>query len=354
MRPQQQDFPSSPSVLTVYHYDAAGQDREVELTPELIESADEKSLLWIDIVARSENEIHRAGKILGLGAESLRELLDAEIPPGPHLDNYGNYFQFNLIASPGAAARDGDDVSPVDSEEENKPRKWERSRLDFVIGKRWLLTVHDEDLKFLRSFREQDKAETEIGGLSPQALAASLLDWHLETFFEEVARIELHVDRLDERILGEPPSGSLLGRMAAVRRRISRLRRILVVQRPVFYGLGRPDLTKVAEGEAASHYEMLASRFERAVDEVERTRDLVVGSFELFTSRTSQETNDLVRSLTFFTVIIGGVAAIAGLFGMNFDPPFFRTGSAGFFAVTGGLLFVATVAWAWAKHKHWV
>ena len=87
---------------------------------------------------------------------------------------------------------------------------------------------------------------------------------------------------------------------------------------------------------------------------MERTRELILGSFDLFTSRTSQQTNDLVKALTFFTVIIGSVAAVAGLFGMNFDPPFFRTGSAGFFAVTGGLLLVALAGWAWAKHKHWV
>jgi magnesium transporter len=337
----------------VYLYDAEGHDREVGLTEGLLQSIGDRSLVWIDISARTEEEIRRVAEVLSLEAGSLDDLLEPK--PKPRLDNYGSYFQFSLVPPPSAAVRELDDGSaPAENGEDAKTQTSEQSRIDFVVGERWLLTVHDEELSYLQGFRGQDKAETDIGALSPQALAASLLDWHLEAYFEEVARIELIVDRLDQYILAEPSSKSLLTRMAAVRRRISRVRKILVVQRPVFYGLSRPDVTKVAESTASSHYELLMSRFERAVDEVERTGELILGSFDLFTSRISQQTNDLVKTLTFFTVIIGCVAAVAGLFGMTFDPPFFRTGTAGFFAVTGGLLIVALAGWAWAKHKDWV
>ena len=105
---------------------------------------------------------------------------------------------------------------------------------------------------------------------------------------------------------------------------------------------------------APDHFQALASRFERAVDEVEHTRDLVVGSFELFTSRSAQQTNDLVKALTFFTVIIGITAAVAGLFGMNFDPPFFQSGATGFFAVTGGLAILAIGAWVLGRRRGWI
>jgi LPXTG-motif cell wall-anchored protein len=101
-------------------------------------------------------------------------------------------------------------------------------------------------------------------------------------------------------------------------------------------------------------FSALPGRFDRAVDEVEHTRDLIIGSFELFTSRSAQQTNDLVRALTFFTVIIGTTAAVAGLFGMNFDPPFFQTGSIGFFAVTLGLLALALAALYVGKRRRWI
>jgi Mg2+ and Co2+ transporter CorA len=222
-----------------------------------------------------------------------------------------------------------------------------------VVGRNWVLTVHDGDVAYLRRFRGQDKGDTETGALSAAALTASLLDWHLEGYFTEVSRVEAAVDEIEERTLAEPSEAQLLESILSIRRRISRLRRTLMSQRSVFYGLSRPDLSAVADDDA-NVFESLANRFERAVDEVEHTRDLIVGSFELFTSRSAQQTNDLVKTLTFFTVIIGTTAAVAGLFGMNFDPPFFKSGSVGFFAVTLGLLAVALVAWIVGRRRRWI
>jgi Mg2+ and Co2+ transporter CorA len=277
----------------------------------------------------------------------VRDLLDPR--PIPRLDNYGAYLQFSLCVSPHALR-----TGPDETLDEAPAAGPDASRLDFLVGSNWVVTVHDADLQFLRGFRGQDKAETEIGALSAAALTASLLDWHLESFFAEVARIELAVDGLDERVLSDPTGKLILGRILAVRRRSSRLRRLLVVQRPIFYGLGRPDLIQsVLQGEA-EHFQALATRFERAVDEVEHTRDLVVGSFELFTSRSAQQTNELVKALTFFTVIIGITAAVAGLFGMNFDPPFFKSGATGFFAVTGGLATLGIGAWVLGRRRGWI
>ena len=80
----------------------------------------------------------------------------------------------------------------------------------------------------------------------------------------------------------------------------------------------------------------------------------MVGSFELFTSRTGQQTNDLVKVLTFLTAIVGFCAAIAGLMGMNFKLAFFETGLAGFSVVTGGLIIVALVSVVYARHRDWI
>lgn len=327
-----------------YLYDAEGHDREVPIEAGVLGGLHDRALLWIDVHGRPASDIRDVADILKLDRASVAELLCPRNTP--RVDNYGDYLQFSVFPAPEATA---------DLKAGDPPRAGaEQSRLDVLLGANWLLTVHDQDLKFLRGFRGQDKAETKIGSLSAPALAASLLDWHLESFFTEVARIELVVDQLDERMLAEPSSERLLARVLAIRRRISRLRRRLVAQRPVFYGLNRPDLTQVSESEAAARFEALTSRFERAVDEVEHTRDLVVGSFELFTSRSSQQTNDLVKVLTFFTVIIGCTAAVAGLFGMNFDPPFFRTGSMGFFAVTFGLLGLGLLAWTIGRRRGWI
>lgn len=325
-----------------YLYDAAGRDREVAITPEALEQLHDRAILWIDISGRDGGEIRRIGALLQLDAASIAEL--AKPGPSLRLDNFGVYLQFAGLAAPHSDRSAGPG---------NHRPPGQRLRIDFVVGRNWVLTVHDHDVGYLQAFRGQDKADTETGALSAAALTASLLDWHLEGYFTEVSHIEAAVDEIDERILAAPSDAGLLETILSIRRRISRLRRTLMTQRSVFYGLSRPDLGQVADA-ASGAFGALAGRFERAVDEVEHTRDLILGSFELFTSRSAQQTNDLVKALTFFTVIIGSTAAVAGLFGMNFDPPFFRTGSLGFFAVTLGLLVVGLVAWIVGRRRRWI
>jgi magnesium transporter len=333
--------------LRVFLYDARGHDREMDLTDDVLSGLDEQSLLWIDVEGRDEHDLERLAKSLDL----CRECLFVITRKGePSLDNYGDYFGFSVEAAPQHV--------PDDTKAHNRldpvAHSVESGRLDFIVGKNWLVTVHDGPLNFLARFREQDKAETMIGLLTSQALAASLLDWHMGAFFDEVSRIETAVDHLDERVLREPSSSGVLGRMVALRRRVARLRHQLVRQRDIIYGLSRPDFALITDAGASPFYEALASRFERALDEVERTRDLVTGSFELFVSRSSEQTNDLVKLLTFLTAIIGFCAAVAGLMGMNFDMTFFKTGAKGFLAVTGSLLVISAVSVVFARRRGWL
>jgi hypothetical protein len=45
---------------------------------------------------------------------------------------------------------------------------------------------------------------------------------------------------------------------------------------------------------------------------MDHARELVSGSFDLFTPRTAESTNDLVRKLTFITMMLGVVAGSLG------------------------------------------
>lgn len=333
-------------MVTAYLYDAKGHDREVALEEGVVESLNQHLLLWIDVDGRDAAELTEVGRLLQLEPASVRDLRQPTAQP--RLYNYGGYYQITVYVEP------HQDAAPAGNGQEGRVRGEGAMRLDLVVGARWIITVRDGDVAFLREFRDQDKAETLIGALTPQALAASLLDWHLEAYFGTVARIEAAIDLIDLRVLARPSGQPLLERMVKLRREVSRLRALLTAQRGVFYGLARPDFALVVESDASAHYQTLVGRFERAVDEVERTRDLVVGSFELFATRTAQETNELVKILTFVTVVIGFCAAVAGLFGMNFSTKVFGGGDMGFYMVIGGLLLFSLAAAIIARVKGWL
>jgi magnesium transporter len=329
-------------VIQAFLYNADGHDQEVELDQQCLVGLDERTLLWVDVDGRDRDEVGHLARLFDLDRGSVRELLNPQ--EAPYLDNYGEYFQFDVIGLSRGENGNGDRALT----------KWLPIHLDFLVGPRWIITVHDGELPFLQAFRDQGKGETVIGALTPPALAASLLDWHLSAYFEAVSELEEFLDRLDEAMLAHSARRSLLAGVVGMRRKVSHLRHFLNQQRPVFYGLSRPDFAQIFEADAAAHYQLLERRFERAVDAVDHARELVNGSFELFTTRTAEATNDLVRRLTFVTVMLGVIGAVAGVFGMNFETPYTQTGVIGFWIVIGALGAFIGIAAGLARRRGWI
>ena len=314
-------------------YDSQGQDREVELTPKTLAAITKKQLLWVDLTRSEQDELRAAGKILSLQPEALALI---ETPPEPaQLDKFKDHVQFGLPLPPPHSRRAS-------------------NRLDFLIGQKWLLTVRDGEVAFLERFRDQDKAETLTGNLTPAALAASLLDWHLEDYNKALAEIEASIDKIDEDVLQSKEKRPPLSTLAAMRRRVSRLREALSEHRPIIHGLLRPDVHSIAEAPAAAHYQRLETHFDRVEDGLKQVTESVVSSFDLYATRTAQDTNRLIRALTLVTVITGFIGAIAGVFGMNFDAPFSHSGMMGFEIVTGSMVGLSLLLILVAFWRKWL
>lgn len=322
--------------IRTFIYDAKGADEEIQGPLPLPSDLRDDQLLWIDIDGISGEDLAAIGSAFGITPKMFERVVDPK--RDALLDNYTNCFAC-AIDAPGDFRSD---------------TRREGVQLGMIVGTRWLITVHREPVLYLSDFRAQDKGETDIGKLSPALLAASLLDWHLTQYFEEVSKIEEETDRLDATILADGTQREILSQIVAVRARVSKLRAQLSSQRAIFYGFLRPDFALNFDHAALGPFERLVSRYERAIDEVERTRDVVVGSFDLYTSITTQQTNDLVKVLTFLTAVIGFCAAVAGLLGMNFKLPFFDSGMLGFEIVVAGLAAFGIASFVVAKWRKWV
>ena len=333
---------STEACIRAWLYDACGHDRAValdELEPGGIAGT---QLVWVDVEVGEGDAASgllpglaaRLAALLGGDPRAILALLASPREDGPpHLDKYAGLFTLTLLLPPEQA---------------------EQSRVGFAVAHGWLLSVHQGEVAFLESFRAQDKAETAIGLLSAPTLLASLLDWHLDGFLAAIARIEEVADRLDRSILSGGSDERVLRAIVALRQRIAALRRALGRQRQVFHALTRADLTVEIDAEACAHFERLAARYDRTVDEMEHAREVLIGSFDLFTTLAAHSTNGLVKTLTFLTAVIGVFSAVAGLLGMNFQLGFFHTGLRGFALVVGGLLTGSAAAVWYARRRGWL
>ncbi len=321
------------SEMAAYLYDATGHDREIPLDITSLPDLAADQLLWVDLERSDTDSLATICILLALDGDTL----DATTTDSPRTQvlRFPSHFHFALTIAPDHGER-GD------------------RRIDFLVSKSWLLTIRDGDVGYFTDFRDKDRAETDIGALSPAVLTASLLDWHLDSYFNAIGHIESAIDGLDEATLAERTGRSGLARLAVMRRRVSGLRRRLADQRGVFYGLARPDFDPVVSANAVDHFHHVERRFDRTVDQLDAARQGVAGAFDLFETKTAQETNELVKRLTFVTVVIGFASAIAGIFGMNFETSFGKTGEHGFHIVIGMMVVTAIRFTVVARARKWI
>jgi magnesium transporter len=314
-------------------YRADEPDLESPLSADVIEGLDERQLLWVDLTAPDADEVTRVATLFHLDTAALRV---PEHPHRPSLENYGTSFRLCVYAAMNGGGR-----------------RCRARPLALVAGENVVISVHDADLPFIDELRRREKGDTRLGELSAEAFVASLLDWQLSTFFHAVERLEHDVDEAEVAILGRRQASGFLKKMVQARQEISELRRLLKPHRDVFYGLSRPDFTATERPEAKPHYLALIQHFERAEDALESARDLVVGSFDLFSTRAAQRTNETMRALTFVTVLMGSLSLLAGIMGMNFDLAFYESGSDGFQAVLALMGMLVLAALAVGRWRRW-
>jgi len=327
--------------LRVSLFDADGNDLHIREDEIDVSKLGPRQLLWVDL---QDNAAGEAGEILHrlvdrLGLQDGRHALD-KLNGSPVLQNFGDWF---LVA-----------VTAVES-----PGKlrFEGRGLAIACGERFVLSLHRGPLTFLDQLHDRERGETRIGSLRPASFTASLLDWQVDSYLHAVSNLEEEVDRLEVSLLASKVYHEYLPDLAKLRRGTSRLRRMLAPHRHVFGSLARPDFRPGEDGGGSGpnrDFRALEQRFERAMDAVENARDLVVGSFELFTTRSAQRTNDTMRVLTFVTVLIGMLAVIAGALGMNFKAPLFETGTFGFWTTIGSMIAISIVATAIARWRKWM
>ena len=118
-------------------------------------------------------------------------------------------------------------------------------------------------------------------------------------------------------------------------------------------GISKALLYHYCASKEALLFGILSNHLQALVDSVENARDAVLSLFDLYTTRASHKMNDLMKRLTFATIIFGAMSVIVGAFGMNFEVGFFKAGS-GFWFTVIGMGAMSLILLVIAKLKHWI
>jgi magnesium transporter len=318
--------------LTAFLYDAESKDGHVSLEDVPVDHLNEQQLLWIDI--SRDQDVAAIARNLALNAETVRAIRDPS--PEPALFVHDDYVHVVVVA-PAA------DTIPYAPEV-----------LDCLVGPNWVLTVHSEAVEFLERFDERIRGDSDLGKLDGHGFLAAILQEHVASYLAEIRPIETDLDRLDLRSMtGRIGEEALLRDLVRVRLRLAKLRRMLEPHRELFALLARSEFAVLSGSQAASDFEALNVLLERTLQSLESVREMIIGSFEIYTTWTAHGTNKVIKRLTVASVALLPPTLLAGVMGMNSLPRVLVTSTA-FWVSTAAMACLALTVVTLARVREWI
>lgn len=317
-------------------FDADEADRRLSWADLFSIQPTDRQLLWIDITGDVDAEDSaRLAEQFGLDQRTQR-WFEREVPE-PALRVHGTYLHVRVAAEPA-----DDDPSAT---------AW----LDLIAAKNVAISQHREPIGFMGDVDDRIHRDTALGVLRSPAFLAAILDEAITSYHRTVDRIEDDVDRLDAESLRGGIREDLLEDLVRARRRIARMRRLLADHRAVFAALSSPEVTKLVEDpETAAMLQSVGTRFDGAMGAVEASREALLGSFDVFMTRTAQRTNEVMKVLTLATVLLLPGSLIAGLLGMNVEVPLSKDDPMSFWIVLIAISVLAIVIVLAARARRWL
>ena len=190
--------------------------------------------------------------------------------------------------------------------------------VDFVLGRGFLLSVHP-------SIWEPTKAHQLRMGLGPllergpDFLLWALVDAIVDGYFPVFDRLGDEIDEVQDSALARP-NADTLERVFRLKRELIRIRHVVAPSREVFAQLTSREFGLIRDPNVF-YFRDVYDHLIRLNDELDSFRELVAGSLEIYLSTINNNLSVIVKRLTGVTVLLAGIGAVGGIFGMSQATP---------------------------------
>ncbi len=299
-------------------------DADEDLAPVL---ADPDVRLWVDLTDPTAEIVERVGAALGLHRLLAEDIVERN--QRAKIEFYEDVVHLVLFAL-------------------LYDREIQLTELDFVLGKRFLLTAHEGtwDPMAVEGLRFGVEKVLDQGA---DFLLWAICDGVVDDYFPVLDRMDEEIDRLEDDVVDRTDRAALQ-RLFALKRDLIELRRAIVPTRETVGQLTNRQLGLVA-ADHVIYFRDVYDHLIRAAEDLDTLRDLASGTLDIYLSQVNNNLSLIMKRLTGVTVILAGIGAVAGIFGMSEAGNALAGAEArGFWLVTAFVVGIAFAA-AWVLHR---
>jgi len=283
---------------------------------------------WIDLTSPGVERIAEVAQILGLHPLLAEDLQERD--QRAKIDKVGGLVHLVLFSL------GFDDGTTYERE------------IDMVLGKRMLLTSHSTWWDPFATRHVRAGVE-EVAAQGPAYVLWALADDIIDNYFPILDRLGDEIDDLEDKVVASADR-TILERLFELKRELITIRRVTSPEREMFNVLSSREESAVSE-EMRLYFRDAYDHLIRLTDELDTYRELASAALEAYLSTVNNNLSLIMKRLTGVTVVVAGVGALAGIFGMSEAQTAFRFDEGpGFWIVTFGCVVLAGLA-AWVLHR---
>jgi magnesium transporter len=297
--------------------------------------ADRRAHVWIDLEGEGAAGFEALKPALEFHPLAIHDCV--EDINYPKVDDYGDY----LYVAVHSARWEASDPQPVLRE------------LDILLGKRYLVTHHEEPTRSVTRAREVLERRSSLLEHGPDQLLHFILDVMVDNYLPITDGLQAQLDQLEDQVF-HAPSQRLVLEILRLKHGIADLRRIVGPQRDTIMSLTREEFTGIRR-ELRPYLRDVFDRMARVGELLDSFRDELATLLEIYATQVSNRLNEVMKVLTGITVILLPVNLIAGIYGMNVAYPEQRWPAPWGYVWALGLMVAVALGMYWfIRSRRWM
>jgi magnesium transporter len=254
---------------------------------------------WINIDGIHDVKlIEELGKLFTLDPLSLEDLLNTH--SRPKFEEFEDYV-FMIIK---------------DLNEANRGIREEQ--ISFVLKENMLITMQEVQGDAFDTVRNRIRhATTKIRTRGPDYLLFALIDAIVDDYFVATDHFELHLEKLEEKLIGRSDKRQV-AEIQNAKREFYRIKSIIAPMREAVYSLNKSENTLIRK-KTRIFLRDLHDHVIQLSENLEKSREIVTGLMGIYMSGVNNGLNIVMKTLTVISCIFMALSLIAGIYGMNFQ-----------------------------------
>ncbi len=290
----------------------------------------QQNFKWIDLFNPSKEEMQEIAEKCNLNFYNLADSLEPNHLPKFETENGVNFLILRVVHK---------------GEKKDTNIESLSNKIAIFFNESLIITIHRIEMPFIDEIVTKclNKEET----ISTNMVIIKILKCVLQTYNDSILHIINRLESYENKLFLKSPNSRVLQNIYSLKRKTNLCTKLLILSDEVINSVKPTKQEKAAHQDAKDLYLKLTTLYEQVMDDLNNLLNLYI-------SLSSQKTNEIMKTLTIFSIFFMPLTFIAGIYGMNFHFMPELDYKWGYPIIIFIMFIITLIIYYWLKRKKWL